>query len=196
MPIILAIFLARITFEGCRGLHLDGHQPDAALYYAQECRRQNILTSLDGGGLRAITHELLGLIDVAIMAERLCEQIDLDERAMLAYLKSRGCKIGGITQGERGMIWYDETGAISRMPSLPVPKSAIIDTSGAGDVFHGAYMAHYLTHPQLNWQKHFTYARAASAYKIQHLGNEAGLPSPHDIATLMSQTSTPERVDA
>src|SRR3712207_2038510 len=58
----------------CRALHLDGHQPDAALHYAKACREAGILTSLDGGGLRANTHELLGFIDVAVGAERLFEQ--------------------------------------------------------------------------------------------------------------------------
>lgn len=34
-----------------RPLHLDGHQPDAALFYASSAAK-GILTSLDGGGLR------------------------------------------------------------------------------------------------------------------------------------------------
>ena len=33
-----------------RALHLDGHQSDAAMYYAKACREAGILTSLDGGG--------------------------------------------------------------------------------------------------------------------------------------------------
>src|ERR687898_1812097 len=89
----------------CRALHLDGHQPDAALHYAKACREAGILTSLDGGGLRSNTHELLGFIDVAVVAERLCEQMDLSPAGMLDYLKSRGCRIGAVTLGERGMIW-------------------------------------------------------------------------------------------
>jgi sugar/nucleoside kinase (ribokinase family) len=94
------------------------------------------------------------------------------------------------------MIWFDEKGEVSRLPALPVPRAAIIDTSGAGDVFHGAYIAHYLRHPEQNWQKHFAYARAASAYKIQHLGNEAGLPSAEAIEAIMRADTTPERVEA
>src|ERR671917_257148 len=60
-----------LNIEGCRGLHLDG------------------------GGLRSNTHELLGFIDVAIVAERLCEQMEMTPFEMLTYLKSRGCRIGG-----------------------------------------------------------------------------------------------------
>jgi sugar/nucleoside kinase (ribokinase family) len=161
----------------CRALHLDGHQADAAIHYAKLCREQGILTSIDGGGLRSNTHELLAFIDVAICSERLCEQMQLDAPAMLNYLKSRGCRVGGVTQGERGMLWYDETGTVMRQPALAVPMDRIIDTSGAGDMYHGAYIASYLERPEAPWHEHFAWGRAASAHKIQHLGNEAGLPS-------------------
>jgi sugar/nucleoside kinase (ribokinase family) len=92
----------RLNLFGCRALHLDGHQPDAAMYHAKVARETGILTSLDGGGLRSNTHELLAFIDIAIVSERLCEQMRLDPARMLNYLKSRGCRIGGVTLGERG----------------------------------------------------------------------------------------------
>lgn len=174
----------RLDISACRGLHLDGHQPEAAIYYAKTCREKGILTSLDGGGLRENTHELLAFIDIAIVAERLCEQMEIPPHEMLAYLKGRGVKIGGVTEGERGMLWYDESGVVQRQPVLPVPSELIIDTSGAGDVFHGAYMASYMRHPDAPWSQHFDFARAASTFKIQHLGNEAGLPSLKDIANI------------
>lgn len=170
-----------LNTTGIRALHLDGHQADAALHYAKLCRQQGVLTSLDGGGLRSNTHELLQYIDVAMVAERLCEQMDLTPNAMLDYLRERGCRIGGVTEGERGVLWYDEDGNVSRLPALAVPREKVIDTSGAGDVFHGAYMASYLLNPQGRWLHHLSFARAASAFKIQHLGNEAGLPSVADL---------------
>jgi sugar/nucleoside kinase (ribokinase family) len=170
-----------VDLTGCRVLHVDGHQPDAAIHYARLCRSAGILTSLDGGGLRSNTHELLAFIDVAIVATRLCEQMGLPPAEMLDYLKSRGCRIGGVTMGERGLIWYDQTGTVRSVPALAVPADQILDTSGAGDVFHGAYLYSYLADPDATWERHFRFARAASAHKIQHLGNEAGLPSLADI---------------
>lgn len=173
-----------LQLSGCRALHVDGHQPDAAIHYAKLCRQAGILTSLDGGGLRSNTHELLGFIDVAIVAERLCQQMGHDPAAMLDYLKSRGCRIGGVTLGERGLVWYDESGDVRTLPALAVPSDRVLDTSGAGDVFHGAYVYSYLTSLATTWEKHFRFGRAAAAYKIQHLGNEAGLPSLAKIATV------------
>jgi len=174
----------------CGALHLDGHQADAAIHYAKLCRDKGVLTSLDGGGLRSNTHELLAYIDVAVVAERLCEQMNLSDQEMLDYLKARGCKIGGVTQGERGMLWYDEQGKVSRQPPYAIARHKIIDTSGAGDIFHGAYVASYLSNRAAPWAAHFDFARAASTHKIQHLGNEAGLPSRENIAAIMKEFET------
>jgi sugar/nucleoside kinase (ribokinase family) len=63
----------------------------------------------------------------------------------------------------------------------------VIDTNGAGDVFHGAYIYSYLAHPGKGWRDHFEFARAASAFKIQRLGNEAGLPTLADIDSLKQE---------
>lgn len=172
----------QLNLRGCRALHLDGHQPDAALHYAKSCRDAGILTSLDGGGLRENTDAVLAFIDVAIVAERLCEQMRLTPHEMLDYLKSKGCRIGGVTLGEKGLVWYDEVGTVLEMPALNVPTERVIDTNGAGDVFHGAYMYAWLTEPDAPWESHFRFARAASAHKVQHLGNEQGLPSLDDVA--------------
>jgi sugar/nucleoside kinase (ribokinase family) len=180
-----------VDLTGCRVLHVDGHQPDAAIHYAKLCRSAGILTSLDGGGLRSNTHELLKFIDVAIVATRLCEQMGLAPGAMLDYLKSRGCRIGGVTMGERGLLWYDQTGTVRSLPALAVPADQILDTSGAGDVFHGAYLYSYLANPDAAWESHFRFARAASAHKIQHLGNEAGLPSLDDIEGIRRRFGDP-----
>ena len=176
-----------LNLGDCRALHVDGHQPDAAIHYAKVCREAGILTSLDGGGLRWNTHELLEFIDVAIVAERLCEQMDMKPERMLEYLKSRGCRIGGVTMGERGLVWYDETGDVSTMPAFPIPRERVIDTSGAGDTFHGGYIYSYLANPDKTWREHFDFARSVSAFKVQHLGNEAGLPTLDDIAKVREE---------
>ena len=38
-------------------------------------------------------------------------------------------------------------------------------------------MYSYLVDPDVGWEQHFKFARAASSYAIQHLGNEASLPT-------------------
>ncbi len=170
-----------LNLNGCRALHLDGHQPDAALHYARACREAGIFTSLDGGGVRENTEELLHFIDAAVVSERMCEQMKLTPYEMLDYLKQRGCKIGAVTLGERGVVWYDEKGLAQEMPALAIPSERVIDTNGAGDIFHGAYMYSWLSKPYAIWADHFRFARAASAYSVQHLGIEDSLPIVQDV---------------
>lgn len=180
-----------LNLSGCRVLHVDGHQPDAAIAYARACRDAGILTSLDGGGLRSNTHDVLGFIDIAVVAERLCEQMRLSPGEMLQYLRSRGCRVGGVTMGSRGLLYYDGAEDDRLMPALDVPEERIIDTNGAGDIFHGAYVYSYLTRPSAAWEDHFRFARGAAAHAIQRLGNEISLPTLADIKR--AQTRFPER---
>lgn len=180
-----------LELTGCRALHVDGHQPDAAIYYAKACREAGILTSLDGGGVRSNTHDLLGFIDVAVVSERFCEQLVMSPPQALAFLRSRGCRIGGVTMGERGFVWYDETGTVHTTPAFAIPRDRVIDTNGAGDVFHGAYIYSYLNNPDHGWADHFAFAQAAATFKIQRLGNEAGLPTHADIAAVRQEFAKP-----
>lgn len=176
-----------LNLDGCRGLHVDGHQPDAAMHYARLCRERGIMTSLDGGAVRENTEELLHFIDVPVVSERFCEQLGLSPQDTVRYMHEKGCKVSAVTLGARGMIWMEEDGEMNELPSLPIPKEKVIDTNGAGDTFHGAYMFSYLAAPDKTWEEHFMFARAASAHAIQHLGNEASLPSLEDIAITRRQ---------
>ncbi len=171
----------RLDISSARLLHLDGHMADAALHYARAARERGVLVSLDGGALRPCIEELIEHVDVAVVSKKLCEQMSFSEPEMLAWLKTKGCRVGAVTVGEKGTFWYGEDGAVQHLPSLHVPQARVIDTSGAGDVFHGAYCASYLERPDASWREHFEFARAASAHKVQHLGNEAGLPTRADI---------------
>ncbi|MBV8776642.1 MAG: sugar kinase [Alphaproteobacteria bacterium] len=183
-----------LHLTGCRALHLDGHQADAAIDYAKACRAAGILTSLDGGGQRVNTHDLLEFVDIAVVAERLCDQMHLTPGEMLLYLRARGCRVGGVTMGARGMLWYEKGAPDRLLPALAVPDCKIVDTNGAGDIFHGAYIYAFLAHPEGRWEDHFGFARAASAHAIQHLGNEASLPTLAQIGE--AQASLGERCEA
>lgn len=172
-----------LDLTGCRVLHLDGHQADAALYYARHCREAGILTSLDGGGIRSNTQELLDFIDVAICSDRFCEQLQLSPGQLCEMLKAKGCRVGGVTLGERGMVWYEGEREIRTMPALSLPARDVIDTNGAGDIFHGAYVYSHLAQPEWSWEQNFEFARAASAHSVRFLGIEASLPTGSDVET-------------
>src|SRR5262249_59941181 len=115
----------------CRALHIDGHRPDAALHYARACRDAGILTSLDGGGVRINTHELLGFIDVAIVSERFCQQLKMTTEQTLDYLAARGCRIGGGKHGEHRPRRDHQRGRPNTPPTPPTPAGPAVDTRRA-----------------------------------------------------------------
>ena len=180
-----------LNIDGCRLVHGDGLQCDALLHYFDEARKRGILTSLDGGSLRPHMREILRRTDVAVVSLRLCQQMNTTPSGMLSYLRSLGCKVGGVTLGEQGMLWYEGRGSDSHLPALAVPSERIKDSNGVGDVFHGAYCWSYLQRPDIPWYQHFEFSRAAAAHKLQHFGNEAGLPSCDEVE--LAQTSFKEK---
>ncbi|MFV2091800.1 MAG: sugar kinase [Hyphomicrobiales bacterium] len=177
----------QVDLEGCRAIHMDGHQPDAAILYAKRCREAGIMTSLDGGTIRENTLDLLEFIDVPVVSELFCERLERSPEDTLTYLHGRCAKVAGVTLGAKGLVWSEVGGPMHRLPALPVPSPRVLDTNGAGDIFHGAYMYSYLNDPGRDWQAHFTFARAASAYGVQHLGNEASLPTLKNIQAVREE---------
>jgi sugar/nucleoside kinase (ribokinase family) len=139
------------------------------------------LVSLDGGGVRSNTMELLSFVDVAVVSERFCEQLERTPDDALELLRAKGVGVGGVTQGERGLLWYEGAAPLRRLEAIRVPADRVIDTNGAGDLFHGAYVYARLSRPQQSWEFCFRFARAASAYGVQFLGNEARLPRVDDV---------------
>lgn len=172
-----------LSLDGCRALHIDGHQPDAALHYAKACRKRGILTSLDGGSMRSNTDEVLKSIDVAVVSEDFCRQRGERPAETIRHILSKGADVAGVTLGASGMIWQEQGDTLQHMPALAVPRARIVDTNGAGDIFHGAYVYKAVKEPGSSWRERFEFARAASAHAIQHLGNEASLPSLDAVET-------------
>ena len=95
----------QLNLNGCRTLHIDGHQGDAAIAYARLARERGILVSLDGGGVRDNTMELLSFVDVAMVSERFCEQLGRSAEDTIGLLADKGCRVAGVTLGEHGLVW-------------------------------------------------------------------------------------------
>jgi sugar/nucleoside kinase (ribokinase family) len=181
----------QLNLKGCLTLHIDGHQGDAAIAYARLARERGILVSLDGGGVRENTMELLSFVDVAMVSERFCEQLGRSDEDTIGLLIDKGCRVAGVTLGENGLVWRERDHGLSRLPALAVPADKVVDTNGAGDLFHGAYVFSQMNWPGRAWEFHFRFARAASAFGVQHLGNEARLPRLDDVLATAAALGDP-----
>ncbi|MDE0723727.1 MAG: PfkB family carbohydrate kinase [Alphaproteobacteria bacterium] len=168
-------------------LHVDGHQPAAAEKYARDAKAAGVLTSLDGGSFRPTTDALLPFIDVAVVSERFCEQLELTPAKTLNYLADKGVKIAAVTLGSKGIVWKENGGKTRKLTAIKLPKGAVVDSSGAGDVFHGAYLTSYVENPDADWADHFTFARSASALAVQVLGTEISIPDRSAVDEMMKK---------
>ncbi|CAA9575234.1 MAG: hypothetical protein AVDCRST_MAG19-3260 [uncultured Thermomicrobiales bacterium] len=155
-----------------RYLHLDGHHSDAALVAARAARVAGVSVCLDAGGPDPRLLELVPLTDVLITGERFAAAAapNGDFREGAGRLRAMGPRIVVVTRGEHGSFTETADGVFAT-PAFRVP---VVDTTGAGDVFHGAYLFGLLRGWELDAVAEF--ASAAAAIKCGTLGGRAGIP--------------------
>jgi len=119
------------------------------------------------------TGELKGLVDIAICSEEYAYAAThtRDPIEALKKLSMDGYKIVGVTLGSKGSV-FEIDGKMFRQDAF---KVKVIDTTGAGDVFHGAFGFGFLQ----GWdiEKTIEFASAVSALKCTKLGGRAGIPT-------------------
>jgi sugar/nucleoside kinase (ribokinase family) len=172
-----------------RALHLDGVHLEAACQAAAMARAAGVLVSFDGGAgeLWAGTERLLPLVDLLVVARQFAEQHTgwADPlQAGPALLETYRPQQVVITDGARG-CWYWDSARRSaaehfHQPALPVD---VVDTTGAGDVFHGAYL--YATLQGWPARRCLAFAAATSALKCQALGGRAGIPTRRQVESFL-----------
>jgi len=96
-----------------------------------------------------------------------------------------------LTDGGRGVYYRgrEET----RLWQLPPHRVAVVDSTGAGDCFHGAY-AHALTRGA-DTAGRVAFAAAAAALSITGRGGREALPTEDQVTELLASTSAPSAVE-
>ncbi len=148
-----------------------------------QARQANIPTVLDADvGGRGALKEILALTDYAIFSgEALCDFLpDLDLKGRLEHVMLLGPRHAGVTLGEGGYVWRDPFGG-GQCPAFEVD---VVDTTGAGDAFHGAFaLALSEQRPIADCAR---FASAAAALKCTRLGARAGLPRRADVEAFLA----------
>jgi sulfofructose kinase len=158
----------------------DGHEPFVSLPLAEKARQAKIPTVLDAGSVHEGTLALMSRVDYLVCSEKFAKQHTNNEHQALSRLAELA-PAAVITLGEKGLIWQrgHEQGAIPAYPITPV------DTTGAGDAFHGAFAAGLAK--DLDWQTLLRYASAAGALCSMKMGARLGLPDQHEHDLLFKQ---------
>jgi sulfofructose kinase len=126
---------------------------------------------------------LVPLADHVIFSERGLAELSstTDPRAGLARIAPTLAATVAVTLGERGSLWWQEGDVVS----VPAPRIAARDTTGCGDVFHGAYaLAIAQRLPTLLAAR---FATAAAALKAANGNGWDGMPDRAAVEGMLSE---------
>ena len=146
-----------------------------------KARALGIPTVLDGDVADAEVFErLLPLTDHAVFSEpALASFAGSANDDALASLACFNCRVIAVTRGHDGVSWYED-GGLHRQAAYPAD---VVDTTGAGDVFHGTYAL--AIGVGLAVGDAMAFAAASAALKCTHSGGRAGIPSINDCLAFM-----------
>ncbi len=184
--------LPPITFDESRKellrraavLHLDGTNYENAWNAACLAKEYGVAVSLDGCSMQKDNEKnrrLAAMADILIMNAKYPYRVSGQktlEKAM-KFMASLGAKIVISTAGQDGCYSW-ENGALKHYPACPVEA---VDTTGAGDVFHGAFLTAYIEKRPL--AESIRFAGAVAALKCRKPGGRAGIPTRAEAEALL-----------
>lgn len=155
------------AIDGADVLHLDGNYIECAIAAAKYAKERGVKVSLDAGGLYAGIERLLPYVDIFIpsaeFALGLTGKTQI-EGAMYALNEKYAPELLVVTDGSNGGFYW-ENGKAVHYDSVKVKA---VDTNGAGDTFHGAFVAAYCEGKSL--EACCVFASKVAAYKCMHTG--------------------------
>jgi len=153
-------------------LHLDGHDQKAAIQAAKWAKEAGMRVSLDIDKVQPGVEELLGLTDFLMPTESFVQSFsdEKDWKKGLKIVAKLGSLLVGVTRGKHGaaVLWEGE---IFEIPGIQVTA---LDTTGAGDVFHGALLYGILQGQNLDYCLRL--ANVAAALSCTRIGARGGIP--------------------
>jgi ribokinase len=139
---------------------------------------------MDAGTLREGYRELVSMVDVLIASERFGSALvgtDKPVDKALEALSQWGPKEVVITLGPKGSIGWSG-GERASQKAFPIDA---VDTTGAGDVYHGAYIYGLLR--GWNMAECMRFASAVSALKCMEIGARKGIPTLEETLNFMKK---------
>ena len=150
----------------------DPRWPEGTLAAFAAARAAGVPTVLDADvALPEVFEAVLPLTDHAIFSTpALAAFAGSDRHAALRRVGTYGCEIAAVTSGSGGVSWLSE-GRSHHQPAYPVEA---VDTTGAGDVFHGAYALAIGSGAPV--AEAMAFAAAAAALKCTRPDGRSGIP--------------------
>ncbi|MBI5155287.1 hypothetical protein HZA57_08615 [Candidatus Poribacteria bacterium] len=166
--------------DGAGLLHLDGYHSDVALELAAEAKRRGIPVMWDASRVPPNFEELLALADYLVACEDFAHAVSRDLEAL-----HNGRAMTAITRGPNGV---DAIAGDQHVRQAALPAH-VVDTTGAGDIFHAALDFAILR----AWapRSALRFAAAAGALACRTLGSMPSIPELHEVLGLAGMCESP-----
>ncbi len=185
----LAVSAYELTPEAistARVLHLDGCDVEACIVAARWARRAGIPVVADLDTVYKKVEKLFPLIDYLIASTNFLPAVtgEADPFRVLEFMaREYGIKAPGMTLGREGaLVFYRDRFYYS--PGFVVET---VDTTGAGDVFHGAFIYGLLP----GWSMHriLEFSNAMAGLNCTAMGARGGIRTRREAERLMATGS-------
>jgi sulfofructose kinase len=184
--------LKREWIVNARALHVDGHDTAAATLAAGWARSAGIPVVADLDEIYPGVDALIEKIDYLVVSRdfpgRLTGESNL--KTALREIQTRyGCLLTAATLGPDGVLAWDG----DRFHYAPAYRVPVVDTTGAGDIFHAGFL--YGLMQGWDLERQLDFSCAAAALNCMHEGARGGIRSVEAIEALMATTRRYEEIE-
>ncbi|MEA5462724.1 PfkB family carbohydrate kinase [Leptothoe sp. PORK10 BA2] len=150
---------------------LDGHQMALSQRIALMAKSLGIPVVVDAGSWKPGFDQVLALAQVVIASANFRPPDPHGDDGM-AYFQGLGIPQIAITQGEYPIVVSDQ----GRLGELAVPATTVVDTLGAGDIFHGAFCHAICDAGGVSFSAALTQASQVASLSCRYFGTRAWIP--------------------
>ena len=159
---------------------VDGQEYDMSVKFIK--KYPNAISIIDAGRPKDHIIELSKMVDYVVCSKEFAEEVTkikiVDSKSQVEAYKKMDNIFNGeivITLESNGAL-YKYNNEIKRMPSLKVKA---VDSTGAGDIFHGAFT--YAIANKYNIEEAVMIGNIAGAYSVTKIGSLESMPSKDNI---------------
>lgn len=159
-------------------LLLDSHEEKIGMDALQ---KYDVPSMLDAEKVNELTLKYAKEVDYIVASERFAktftglELIEANYQSVIDKIRALNNKRVVVTLGKRGLI-YEINGVVKHMDAFKVD---VVDTTGAGDIFHGALA--YALHEHMDYEKALLFASKTSSISVGRKGGSTSIPDLEEV---------------
>lgn len=163
-------------------LHLGVLRPELMLQLSKYCKEHtDARLSIDGGNIpQELVDKLLPYTDIFIPDRKTAmKNLNLGPKEACAYYVTHGAKFAAVTNADEGTYAYDgKSYYYAATPSVPV-----LDTTGAGDNFHGAFL--YCINKGWDITQCLQFSNVFASLTCRGLGGHSAIPTLEEVKSYL-----------